>query len=148
MATIESDYSVHTADDRVQVLLFGHKGKKRFTKVVGGRRLPISSVNRVYKKLGVKKSKVLDLISMSEETYRERQETKQPLSASESERLYRVAKIEAQATEVFEDEAIATDWLKTPNRALDARPIDLLDSDAGADRVERILTRIEYGVYS
>lgn len=148
MATIEHESLVHAADDRVQVLLFGQKGKKRFPKVVGGRRLPLSSVSRVYKKLGVKKSKVLDLISMSEETYRERHETKQPLSVAESERLYRLARIEAQATEIFEDEAVATDWLKTPNRALDARPIDLLDSEAGADRVERILTRIEYGVYS
>ena len=40
-------------------------------------------------------------------------------------------------------------WLQKPNRALGgAIPIDLLSSDLGADQVETILGRIEYGVYS
>lgn len=138
-----------STDARVQVLLFGSKRKKPDPhQTMIHRRLPLSSIDRMYKKLRVKKSKVLDLISMSEETYRERHESHQPLSSTESDRLYRLATIEAQAADVFEDEQIAADWLKTPNRALDARPIDLLDSETGADQVERVLTRIEHGVYS
>ena len=40
-------------------------------------------------------------------------------------------------------------WLSQPNRALDGqRPLTLLDSDAGALAVERVLGRIEHGVYS
>jgi uncharacterized protein (DUF2384 family) len=43
---------------------------------------------------------------------------------------------------------VAADWLKTPNRALGVRPLDLLDTEAGTDAVDRLLTRIEHGVYS
>jgi len=148
MSTLEHEFIAHATDDRVQTLLLGRKTKSANAQVFVGRRLPLSSVERMYKKLGVKKSKVLGLISMSEETYRQRRETQQLLSAAESARLYRLASIETQASDVFEDEAMATDWLKTPNRALNARPIDLLDSEVGAERVKRLLTRIEYGVYS
>jgi putative toxin-antitoxin system antitoxin component (TIGR02293 family) len=69
-------------------------------------------------------------------------------NAIESDRLNRLAKIEARAVEVFEDEEIAANWLKAPNRVLGEKPISLLDTEAGTDMVERVLTRIEYGVYS
>ena len=40
-------------------------------------------------------------------------------------------------------------WLMKPNRALSGQvPFTLLDSDAGASAVERVLGLIEYGVYS
>ena len=83
-----------------------------------------------------------------ETTDQQRQAARENLSLIESDRLYRLARIEAHATEVFEDEETAADWLKQPNRALGEKPIDLLDTDAGTDRVDRLLTRIEYGVYS
>jgi len=65
-----------------------------------------------------------------------------------SDRLYRLAKIRARAQEVFGDEAIAIDWLKTENQVLGSSPIEQLDTEIGANHVERILTRIEHGVYS
>ena len=42
-----------------------------------------------------------------------------------------------RAGEVFKDDAVAVDWLRTKNRALGDTPIDLLDTEAGADMVER-----------
>lgn len=133
---------------RVQMLLLGRQasGENAISLVRSG--LPLSSIARVRKKLQVNESAVLSLMGMSKETYQQRQEAHENLSLIESDRLYRLARIEAHAVDVFEDEAIAADWLKQPNRASGERPIDLLDTDAGTDRVERLLTRIEHGVYS
>jgi putative toxin-antitoxin system antitoxin component (TIGR02293 family) len=61
----------------------------------------------------------------------------------------RYARIAARAEEVFEDEKTAQNWLKCSNQALGGEsPLNLLDTEAGVEQVDDILTRIEYGVYS
>lgn len=71
------------------------------------------------------------------------------LSADESDRLARLARIMVRAEEVFGDDAKAHAWLGTPNRALGGEsPLSLLDSDAGSLAVQQVLGRIEHGVYS
>jgi putative toxin-antitoxin system antitoxin component (TIGR02293 family) len=43
----------------------------------------------------------------------------------------------------------AAAWLHRSNRALGhVVPLDLVDTEIGARRVEQVLGRIEYGVYS
>ncbi len=70
------------------------------------------------------------------------------LEAMESDRLFRVARVVAHAVAVFEASARARDWLETPNRALgDQRPLELLDTDAGAREVDDALGRIEHGIF-
>ena len=69
-------------------------------------------------------------------------------TAEESAKLLRLARVTQRATEVFEKSAPALDWLKQPNRALGAaRPLDLLDTDIGAENVLDVLGRIEHGVF-
>jgi putative toxin-antitoxin system antitoxin component (TIGR02293 family) len=71
------------------------------------------------------------------------------LSPTESDRLARVVRIIARAEEALGERDKAHRWLRKPNRALEGRrPLDLLESDAGARMVERILGRIEHGVHS
>ncbi|MGH7527131.1 MAG: type II RES/Xre toxin-antitoxin system antitoxin [Gemmatimonadales bacterium] len=71
------------------------------------------------------------------------------LSADESDRLARLARLLVRAEEALGDEEKSHHWLSKPNRALGGqRPLTLLDSDAGALAVERVLGRIEHGVYS
>ena len=137
-----------SGEARVQLVLLGRKASGTNSIALVRKGFPLSSITRMRKKLNVKESAVLSLLGMSKETYKHRHNARKNLSPIESDRLYRLAKIEAHATDVFEDEGIAADWLKTPNRALGEKPIELLDTDAGTDRVERLLTRIEYGVYS
>jgi hypothetical protein len=55
------------------------------------------------------------------------------------------ARIEVRARKVFQDSGVAANWLATPNNALGAAPVDLLDTTEGLARVERALTRIEHG---
>ena len=71
------------------------------------------------------------------------------LSADESDRLARLARLLVRAEEALGDADRARRWLSQPNRALGGqRPLTLLDSDAGSSAVERVLGRIEHGVYS
>lgn len=71
------------------------------------------------------------------------------LSPDESDRLLRLARVVARAAEVLGSEKRAGAWLRGPVRALGSvRPLDLLDTDLGAQQVEQVLGRIEHGVYS
>jgi putative toxin-antitoxin system antitoxin component (TIGR02293 family) len=71
------------------------------------------------------------------------------LSPDESDRLARLARLVVRAEEALGDREKALRWLTRPNRALEGqRPLTLLDSDAGALAVERVLGRIEHGVFS
>ncbi|HET8649205.1 MAG TPA: antitoxin Xre/MbcA/ParS toxin-binding domain-containing protein [Gemmatimonadales bacterium] len=71
------------------------------------------------------------------------------LSPDESDRLARVARLLTRAEAALGSTDRGLHWLRRENRALGgARPLDLLDSDAGALAVERVLGRIEHGVYS
>ena len=109
--------------------------------------LPFSSMERVQKFTGDPQW-VLKVIGMSNRTFLRRKKDKQPLDPVTSDRLYRLAKIEAEAIKTFGDESTAIDWLKSPNRALGDEPFSLLDTEAGADQVLRVLGRIEHGVYA
>lgn len=72
-----------------------------------------------------------------------------PLSPLESDRLARLARLLVRAEEAIGDHYRSRKWLVEPNKALGGeRPIDLLDSDTGTVAVERVLGRIEYGIYS
>ena len=71
------------------------------------------------------------------------------LSAEESAKLVRLARVAHRAVNVFEAQDIAIGWLKQPNRALGgAVPLTLLDTDLGAESVMDVLGRIEHGVFS
>lgn len=73
----------------------------------------------------------------------------QRLSPSESDALYRIARIYQAALDTLGSVEKATRWLKKPNRALaGAAPLDTLDTEAGAREVEGLLGRIRYGVFS
>jgi len=78
---------------------------------------------------------------------RRRQERK--LDADESDRLYRLARIAAQAVSVLGSDEKAATWLRRPNRALNGEaPLALIDTDLGARQIEDVLGRIEHGVVS
>ena len=71
------------------------------------------------------------------------------LDADESDRLYRLARIAAQAVGVLGTDEKAATWLRRPNRALNGEvPLALLDTDLGARQIEDVLGRIEHGVVS
>ncbi len=68
------------------------------------------------------------------------------LARYESDRLYRLARIVAIASEYLGEHERAMRWLKHPNRALGGiAPLAAMDTELGARQVESILGRIAYG---
>ena len=88
------------------------------------------------------------LLDISDRTLARRRE-QQWLNKSESDRLYRIARLGARAEEVLGSIAAAERWLKEPQPTLGSEtPLALLDTDEGAQLVGELLGRIEHGVYS
>lgn len=70
------------------------------------------------------------------------------LKPDESEKVMRLARTAVRAEEVLGSMEKAYRWLATPNTALGGKkPLEMLDLDLGAEKVDDILGRIEYGVY-
>lgn len=88
----------------------------------------------------------VDVLQIPERTLlRRRQEG--VLSATESDRLYRVARLCGHARRVFGTAEHAAVWTKRPQLTLGGhRPLDLLATDAGTQLVDDALGRIEYGI--
>jgi putative toxin-antitoxin system antitoxin component (TIGR02293 family) len=111
--------------------------------------LSIESFKRVAGYYQLTDAQMSKVVGTSVRTIVRLQKEHKPLNATWSDRLYRLARVAAQAQDVLESSETATSWLKRPNRALEGNaPIDLLDTDAGTEQVMELLGRIEYGVYS
>lgn len=112
------------------------------------RGLRVSAVDAVIEELDAPRTDVLPALGIARRTMERRKHTGR-LLPQESERVYRLAKILAIAESVLGDKQKARRWLNTPNRALGSvTPLSMLETEAGADEVTRILGRLEYGVYS
>ncbi len=58
-------------------------------------------------------------------------------------------RIMERVVEVFGDRDVAMAWMNTPNRAMEGcTPLLLIENDPGIEMVERILGRIEHGLFS
>ena len=68
--------------------------------------------------------------------------------AFESEKAFRIARLYDRALEVFGDQQAAGNWLKEPARGLgETTPLLYAKTELGAREVEKLLTRIEHGVF-
>lgn len=61
------------------------------------------------------------------------------------ERLIRIELIEKEAEQVFGTSDLARDWLARINPSLGDTPLAMLDTDAGAVEVRKLLSAIAYG---
>ena len=72
----------------------------------------------------------------------------QDLTRDESDRLARIARVNAVALEQFGSAEKASRWLRKPNRALGGRvPLELLATGEGARVVEETVMRIAHGLF-
>lgn len=111
--------------------------------------LPTSSVTVLAERLDISNTVLSQKLGIPQRTLTRRLSQRSRLTAAESDRTVRLARVFANAVELIGDEEKAVAWLQTPNRALGGeRPLDQLDTDVGAREVEDLLGRIAYGVYS
>ncbi|UEP38971.1 DUF2384 domain-containing protein [Burkholderia ambifaria] len=97
--------------------------------------------------LGVSVQSLLTSLSLPSSTILRKIAKEDRLSQSESDRLARVLYVHQLATEVFEDDTRAAEWMNRGNVELDGhKPIEVLDVQPGYDRVRDILNRAQFGV--
>lgn len=134
--------------DGITSVLLGEQIKAR-TNIADIRKgLPSKSISLLAKRLGTTEENLLPIVGISGRTWQRRLKDNKPFDLVESDRLYRIAKVLVHANDIFQNESIALDWLKSSNRVLGDTPLSLLDTEAGTDMVERVLERIAHGVYS
>jgi putative toxin-antitoxin system antitoxin component (TIGR02293 family) len=94
-------------------------------------------------------SALLRLVALPLRTWHRKAKEGEPLSLAQSDRLYRLVRMVARATDVFDDREVAVGWMLGSNRALEGQsPLDVLDTEVGEEQVRTLLGRIEYGVYT
>jgi putative toxin-antitoxin system antitoxin component (TIGR02293 family) len=111
--------------------------------------LPAVAVVSLAAKLDLKNAAISERLGIPQRTLTRRLSQHSRLTAAESDRTVRLARVYATAVEMIGNADKAVEWLRTPNRAIGGElPLDRLDTDLGAREVEDILGRIAYGVYS
>jgi putative toxin-antitoxin system antitoxin component (TIGR02293 family) len=79
-------------------------------------------------------------------TLRHRKTKREALSIDESDRVVRLARIQALAEDVFGDLGKANRWLRDGLGILDGKsPLEVARTEAGARLIEQILARIDWG---
>jgi putative toxin-antitoxin system antitoxin component (TIGR02293 family) len=79
-------------------------------------------------------------------TQRHRRARRERLTVEESDRLVRLARLQALAEDVLGDAGKANRWLRERLPILDGkRPLDVGETEAGARVVEQILAKIDWG---
>jgi putative toxin-antitoxin system antitoxin component (TIGR02293 family) len=109
---------------------------------------PVRAIERVINILNLSHSRFAETIGVPPRSWA-RIKKEDRLSPIQSDRVYRVARILAFATDVLEDEEAASKWLSREQVGIGGKvPLDLLQTEAGAREVEDLLGRIEHGVVS
>ena len=103
----------------------------------------------------IRKLEVADILErgdvariITKRTLERRLSNNEALNVAEADGIARLLRVIAHAERVFEDEALAEEWLRSPNPALDDEiPMVMAATDVGAREVEGVLTRLEYGIF-
>lgn len=97
--------------------------------------------------LGVGKEALARKLNINAQTLRKRKS--RFLSANEAEKSLRAARVFTMASEVLGSEGHAREWLNDQIPALGGkRPLDLLDTDVGAQEVTNLLNCIKWDLYA
>lgn len=110
---------------------------------------PFATVEKFGKQSQFSEATITKIVGIPPRTVARRRVEKR-LKPDESDRLYRLATIFARAVELFEgDVAAANQWLTQPVRGLGQNvPIDLAQTQVGAQMVLDLIGRLDNGVFS
>ena len=110
--------------------------------------LRFSELQALQGKIDMPLEQLAGKLSISRSTL-QRRKTAGRLSSDESGKVMRFSQLLEHATKVFGNVDRARGWLKHPQRGLGgAIPLDYAETEIGAREVDRLLGRIDYGVYS
>ena len=110
--------------------------------------LPTDRFDALLTALDIPAGALADILSISQSTL-SRRRRRGYFDRDESERLVRIGLLVVRAVEVMETLENARKWLTEPARALGGEiPLQYASVEPGAREVERLLGRIEHGVFS
>ena len=111
--------------------------------------LAYSELEVLQASLGSPMERLAAQVGISRATLQRRKRTNSALSAIQSDRVVRLARLMGKAMDVLETETKARQWLNSPQYGLGgATPLDYAYTEVGAREVENLLGRIEHGVFS
>jgi putative toxin-antitoxin system antitoxin component (TIGR02293 family) len=120
-------------------------GKKQITSVIKSGLSFKAGVN-VKEQLGLSDREIAETIGTSEKTLQRRKKKGEHFTMVESDRLFRMTRIFALASEVLKSDDRARKWLHRPQFGLGGEvPIEMMKTESGAKDVEELLYRIAYG---
>lgn len=106
------------------------------------RGLPAQGWATLVSTLGTNEKELAEVVQIPTTTLARRKKAGR-FTAEESERLFRMARLVAQARRVFRTEDGVARWFNKPNQALGgASPLEYASTPIGAEEVERVLERI------
>jgi len=112
---------------------------------VVSRRIPLKALVHLQRSGAFSDAEIQHFI-IPARTRRHRQERKERLTVEESDRLVRLARIQALAEDVFDEPTKANTWLREELGELNGSPpLELAQTEAGARVIEQILARIDWG---
>jgi putative toxin-antitoxin system antitoxin component (TIGR02293 family) len=108
------------------------------------RRIPLRAIAHLAR--GGFSDREIQQLVIPERTQRHRRTRREPLTVEESDRLVRLARVQALAEDVFADATNANRWLRQGLGILGGRPpLEVARTDAGARVVEQVLAKIDWG---
>jgi len=115
--------------------------------VQGG--LPYESFEQLVANTALPNNEMLRLVSIPQRTLTRRKQEGR-FHQDESDRLVRISRIFARALELFEGHRdSAMHWLSQPQKALaEGIPMAMARTEVGALEVERLIGRLEHGVFT
>ncbi len=110
--------------------------------------LPVGAFDRLREGLDVPEKMLASTVNIAYRTLSRRKKEGR-FKTDESERVLRIAKLYEKALDVLEDVELTRQWFKMPAKSLGGKtPLEYADTEPGAQEVEDLLVRIEYGVFS
>ncbi|MCU0776554.1 MAG: DUF2384 domain-containing protein [Akkermansiaceae bacterium] len=108
--------------------------------------LPAESFVQAAERLGVSQEVLANKLGLVARTLNRKRKAGEKLSAQESERILRVARVWNQARNLFRGDDAIAEWLLRPCASLGQEsPLDLLDTDVGTAEVEGLIAGLAYG---
>ncbi|MFZ0791348.1 MAG: antitoxin Xre/MbcA/ParS toxin-binding domain-containing protein [Chromatiaceae bacterium] len=110
--------------------------------------LPFAELEALREPLGLSLQELAGIAGIPARTLVRRRQSGR-LDPIESERVLRIERLLALATEMLRDRNRARDWLKSPKAALAGQsPLACADTEVGAREVEQLIGRLRHGVFS
>lgn len=96
--------------------------------------------------LGVPNTRIQRITQVTPSTASRLERAKSNFDQAASERVFRLAMVTRNAIDVFGNTATAIEWMRQPNHSLGGvAPLELMDTEPGADSVRLVLNAIATG---